>query len=207
MATNLRNRKVLEELLSKDESKVLDEEEQELVIQSIKNENESSNYFIKSSLMILNCALIAGFLYAFIFTLPSDRHSNNSNGATTRASSLCSIIALFLSLVMLYDGEATSKDLSTVEKYLSTIRVRLEQGIGIRMDRIHTWVLASAVFLSLVPPALHIAFKSHIVIPELIIWVVPSFLVALAKFVVQSMNQIKEGVAQLEGFRYKQKGA
>ncbi|CAO0802892.1 unnamed protein product [Mucor circinelloides] len=175
-----------------EETEFLDEEEQEKLLQELREQNDTANMHIQIGLVVIG--LLVGALFGSVLlqrssipTIPiADIFESTPSVLTSPTFAVfCSLVSIFLSILTL---------LASSRVKMATLPQLPLQYIG-----------SAAIITGTISPLM--SFFSNATLIELFFWAIPIVLMMMYYFAFHMINQVYQGLDELEGSKYKYKGA
>ncbi|KAL1915330.1 uncharacterized protein VTP21DRAFT_6788 [Calcarisporiella thermophila] len=193
-----------------EQAEFIDDQEQDRLIEELRQQNEKSNRFFRSALSIISFCIAGWHLLLIrsalfsnpVLPLPISPPMETRNWFPISSALLSILSQVLLTVALWEEGRSASERLS-----LSATRVQEEERAG-RLatgakSRANAAVLA-ALGLAVLPVMLTFAVADGI---ELGFWMIPSIVVALNLVAIKTMREGDSGIIELERAKYKYKGA
>ncbi|KAL7318479.1 hypothetical protein PS15m_001718 [Mucor circinelloides] len=175
-----------------EETEFLDEEEQEKLLQELREQNDTANMHIQIGLVIIGLLVAALFgsvllQRSSIPTIPiADIFESTPSVLTSpKFAVFCSLISIFLSILTL---------LASSRVKMATLPQLPLQYIG-----------SAAIITGTISPLMSLFSNATLI--ELFFWAIPIVLMMMYYFAFHMINQVYQGLDELEGSKYKYKGA
>ncbi|KAI9477860.1 MAG: hypothetical protein EXX96DRAFT_568469 [Benjaminiella poitrasii] len=186
-----------ENLNKEDEAEFLDEEDQEKLIQELREQNDGANLNIQRGLIFVGCMMSVLFFNILLQKGSSIIIPISQIYIPTESAIISPKFAAITSNLSIFSAIFTLILSSRISLFSQHIECRIKNVISVKNAIIVT------IFTGSIAPIM--SLKSTSVI-EFIFWLIPCILIIMYSIALYMINQVYDGLDELEGSKYKYKG-